>query len=482
MAALDRHRAYLEALKRPFQKVCRLRFLNWDGSTAFSVDNDPKNPHSKAFIAEGSLSVNLQNGVRRTASVTLDGVDQVFAYQVNSLWFGQEIALDEGLVLPDGEPYYLQQGVFLLQEPTESVEPAKRIITYKLVDKWANLDGTLWGYLDGTYRGSLGANIFQQINALLRTEKGNGRLVDPVAPVYTEYYNGKTQELADGTTANLVDAPYTLTVNPESGTYAAVILGFTEMLNAWVGYDAAGRLRIDASQDDISDESKPVCYEFSMGQTELCSLSYTDKPAEVYNDYIVVGDTLENGTQPVGRSSVIDPESDVNVNLIGIKTKFEMKSEFATVTQCGDLAVWNVKRSAALKKNVAVTCSQIFHIQENELVTIVRTDKPGNPIERHLVMGFSRPLASNGAMTISAVSVNDLPNSAGYTAAVTLIAPAGSRLSCGTQEYQLASGATEHTFLTPLGNTTVGYDTNAGVAGSSVMMISRCAHYTHSFV
>ena len=57
--------AYLEALKRPFQKVCRLRFLNWDGSTAFSVDNDSKNPHSNAFIAEGSLSVNLQNGVRR---------------------------------------------------------------------------------------------------------------------------------------------------------------------------------------------------------------------------------------------------------------------------------------------------------------------------------------------------------------------------------------------------------------------------------
>ena len=288
--------------------------------------------------------------------------------------------------------------------------------------------------------------------------------------------------LADGTTANLVDAPYTLTVNPENGTYAAVILGFTEMLNAWVGYDAAGRLRIDASQDDISDESKPVCYEFSMGQTELCSLSYTDKPAEVYNDYIVVGDTLESGTQPVGRSGVIDPESDVNVNLIGIKTKFEMKSGFATDTQCGDLAVWNVKRSAALKKNVAVTCSQIFHIQENELVTIVRTDKEGNPIERHLVMGFSRPLASNGAMTISAVSVNDLPNSAGYTAAVTLIAPAGSRLICGTQEFRLASDATEHTFLTPLGSTTVGYDTATGAAGSAVMMINRCAHYTRSFV
>ena len=72
--------------------------------------------------------------------------------------------------------------------------------------------------------------------------------------------------------------------------------------------------------------------------------------------------------------------------------------------------------------------------------------------------------------------------SAGYTAAVTLIAPAGSRLTCGTQEFQLASDATEHTFLTPLGSTTVGYDNTTGTAGSAVMMINRCTHYTHSFV
>ena len=51
----------------------------------------------------------------------------------------------------------------------------------------------------------------------------------------------------------------------------------------------------------------------------------------------------------------------------------------------------------------------MMHIFENNLVEIVRTDKPGAPVERHLIQGYTRPLATNGAMTINAVSVADFP-------------------------------------------------------------------------
>ena len=51
----------------------------------------------------------------------------------------------------------------------------------------------------------------------------------------------------------------------------------------------------------------------------------------------------------------------------------------------------------------------MYHLDVNNLVTIIRTDKPGSPVERHLIQGFSRPLASTGSMTISCVSVNDFP-------------------------------------------------------------------------
>lgn len=404
---IARTQAYMNALRQPFQKLCRLRFLQPDGSTAFSLDNNPKNRRSGAFIADGSIATNLQNGKRRTATVMLSNLDGSFDYNVNTVWFGTEIAIDEGLILPDGEEYYIQQGVFLIENPTESVRPGDRVATYNLVDKWANLDGTLFGNLESTYEVPSGTNIFQPINAILALDKGNGQPVDRVTPIYTEYYNSKSQALPDGSTAAITNAPYTLRVDSDNGTYADVILGLAGMVNAWVGYDQTGALRIDPSQDDILDTNKPVLWQFSMDRVTFLGADYTVKNTEVYNDYIVIGELLDDNSQPAGRATNLDSRSDTNVQTIGRKT-FRMSAPgFATDQQCQDLAVWKLKRSSALQKAITISCSQIFHIEENSLVSIVRTDKPGSPVERHLVMGFTRPLVATGEMQINAVSVQD---------------------------------------------------------------------------
>lgn len=399
--------AYLAALRYPFYKLCRLRFLQPDGSTAFSLDNNPKNKRSGAFVADGSISANLQNGKRRNATVTLSNLDSLFDYNVNTVWFGTEIAIDEGLVLPDGSEYYIQQGVFAIENPTEAVEPANRTATYNLVDKWSYLDGTLFGNLESTYEVPVGTNIFQPIEAILALDRGNGQPVDGVTPIFTEYYNSKTQALPDGSTANLIDSPYTLRIDSDNGTYADVLLGLAAMVNAWIGYDQTGALRIDPSQDDILDTNKPILWQFSMDEATFLGANYTVRNVDVYNDYIVLGELLDDNSQPAGRATNLDPRSDTNVQTIGRKT-FRMSAPgFATDKQCQDLAVWKLKRSTSLQKAISISCSQLFHIEENGLVTIVRTDKPGSPVERHLVMGFTRPLTSNGEMQINAVSVQD---------------------------------------------------------------------------
>lgn len=409
MANAEKNVAYLQALRGPFTKLCRLRFLNPDGSTAFSLDNNPGNTRSGAFLSDGTISANLQNGRRRSATVTISNVDGAFDYNVNRVWFGQEIALDEGLVLPNGEDFYIQQGVFLIENPVETVEPGNRTVTYPLVDKWAMLDGTLFGNLEGTYEVEAGTNIFAPIAALLQLPRGNGYPVDRVPPVFTEYYNGKTQELPDGTSAALTDAPYTLRVEGDGGTYADVVLGLAAMVNGWVGYDNTGALRLDASQDDILDTDKPILWQFSMDEAQILGQSYTAKNTEVYNDYIVLGELLDDNSQPAGRATNYDPMSDTNVYVIGKKTYRESQAGYGTDQMCQDLAVWKLKRATVLQKAVTIACSQMFHLDVNNLTTIVRTDKPGSPVERHLIQGFSRPLASTGSMTISCVSVNDFP-------------------------------------------------------------------------
>ena len=410
MTEREKYQDYLRQLNAPFEKLVRLRFLQPDGSTAFSVDNNTRNRYGAAFIQEGTLTVNLQNGQRRAATITMAGVTDRFDYDVNHLWFGTEVALDEGLTLSDGSPYYIQQGIFLLETPTEALTPQGRTVRYTLSDKWAMLDGRLGGNLEGSYEVPRGTNIFTPIVSLLSEDRGNGYPIDNVTPIFTEYYNGKTQALTDGTTAALVNSPYTLTVSGEGGTKATIILDLASMVNAWVGYDRTGALRLDPSQDDILDNTKPIQWRFDMaGDRTLLSLNYTMKNTEVYNDYIVMGQQLDDYRQPNGRAQNLDPTSDTNVNLIGRKTFRETKAGYATDTMCQDYAMWKLKRVTALQKSVSISCSQILHIEENNLVTVRRADKPGSPVERHLVMGFSRPLAQTGAMTIQAVSVTDYP-------------------------------------------------------------------------
>lgn len=400
---------YINSVGKPFVKLARLDFLNPNGSVLYTLDNNPLNSKSGAFIQSGELTVNLQNGMRRTATVTLSNLDGEFDYNVNKLWFGQQVRLWEGMILPSGADFYISQGVFYVKDPNEVFEPGLKQTTLNLVDKWAYLDGTLFGNLDGTYEVPLNSNIFNAIQSVLDLDRGNGQKVDSSPPVFTNYYNGKTTTLPDGTTVPLTNTPYTYRCDGEEGTYADIILEMNTMLAGWIGYDANGQLRLDPSQDDILDTTKPVQWQFSPNNSTFLGATYTVKNSEVYNDIIIIGESLSKYGQTAGRATNYDPKSDTNVNIIGLKTKRYQQSGYYTQDICESLATFKLKRESVLKKSVSIKCSQMFHLQENNLVTIERTDKYGNPIERHLITGYTRPIAQNGEMVLNATSVMDQP-------------------------------------------------------------------------
>ena len=52
----QRYLQYLQAVRGEFRKLARLDFLQPDGSLAFSIDNNPRNPRSSAFIQEGDTA------------------------------------------------------------------------------------------------------------------------------------------------------------------------------------------------------------------------------------------------------------------------------------------------------------------------------------------------------------------------------------------------------------------------------------------
>lgn len=426
----ERYLRYLDALLNPFQKLTKLEFLQPDNSVAFFLSNangyrrgyNPKY-QSSALVQQGTLSVSFQNGARRKASITLSDIDNAFEYNVNNIWFGQKIRLSMGLVLPDGTDFYLPQMVGLIKNPQSVLSENQKTITFPLVDKWANLDGSLFGKLTDTYTAKQSTAeyaVYTAIANLLKTSIYDHKLtddinamIDNVAPIFTNYYDGKNYAVLDGDgsqtrTASMTEIPFDISENGGSN-FAQLLLQFNDVLAGIIGYDQTGALRLEPSQTDINDIEKPVLWQFTQRNSTLSQISETIKNDEVYNDVIIVGGGNTDGGI-WGRASNDDPNSDTSISAIGLKTYRETKANYFNTKQCTALAEYYLKRKTILQKSVNITSSQMFHLVENQLVSVQRTDKPHNPTERHLINSFSLPIGETGAMTINATSVADIPN------------------------------------------------------------------------
>ena len=419
----QQYQEYLKIMANPDSiiKLAKLDFLNPDGNVAFTIDNDKHKTYKaaliagRAFLQDGNLSVSLQNGKRRQASISFANLDGQFDYAVNKIWLGQKVRLSMGVRLPSGKDYYIPQGVFYFETPQLDWRPNSRQANYTLTDKWAYLDGTLFGKLRDTYQVPTNSNLFSAMRALLQISRYTlapttdiMQMIDPITPLFTDYYNNRTT-VVNGQiyTNNLV--PYDIEV--EYGqTYADVLLELNDLIAGWIGYDNAGRLTVLPSENDIPDQTKPVQWDFTTNSKTFLGLSETANIGDVYNEYTVVGEALDSDSAPVGRAINNDAASDTNIGRIGRKSQVETASGYYTKEQCAALAAFKLKRATVLQKSVTIDCTQMFHLQENNLITVRRTDKQGAPIERHLIQSYTIPLSQTGQMSITATSVTDYPN------------------------------------------------------------------------
>lgn len=417
------YKEYLQKIANPdeIDKLTKLEFLNDDGTIAFVIDNNSQrnslgySAGSKAFLQDGTLSVSLQNGKRRQASISFANLDGEFDFAVNKLWFGQKVRLMMGVRLSDGTEFYLPQGIFYIDSPQLDWKPNSRQASYSLTDKWAYLDGTLFGELRDTYEVATGSNIFNAMQRILQISKyslsPSARIIDmidPIAPLFTDYFNNRTTTVNGQAYANNL-VPYDIVIE-RGGAYADILSELNDLIAGWIGYDATGRLTVLPSENDIADQTKPVQWDFTTESKTFLGLSETANIGDVCNEYTVIGEALDSNVSPLGRAINNDAASDTSIGRIGRKSQIESASGYYTKEQCAALAVFRLKRSTVLQKSVTITCSQMFHLQENNLITVRRTDKQGSPIERHLIQSFTIPLNQTGTMSITATSVTDYPN------------------------------------------------------------------------
>ena len=173
---------YLDIVSGNFRKAVKVEWLNPDETVNFEFTN-------ALYDISVDLSVNYQNGSRRTCTLTLNNDRNQFPINFNNIWFGQKFKLWMGVYIDDKTPYFFPQGVFYVSNPNEVYQPSTRTIKINGVDKWAFLDGTLHGYLSGTYQTGINTDILDATRELLRLPT-NGSLVEQCFEITngTPYY------------------------------------------------------------------------------------------------------------------------------------------------------------------------------------------------------------------------------------------------------------------------------------------------------
>lgn len=388
---------YLEALKRPVIVPClKLEWLNPDDTVDYEITTD-------LYNTNGMLNVTNQSGCRRTFNLQIHNEDGKYNIDVNKVWLGQKVKLYLGLYI-DGFPYLIQQGVFYITNPTDIINPSTKCIQLNCTDKWAYLDGSLFGNLDGIYKIPVNSNIFNATKELLLTDRGNGIPLDSTKPNISTFFNTKMTKLSNGKLVPVLNTPFTATID-KGQTYADVLLQFNTMLAGVIYYDTVGRLNIEPNEEDLLDKNKEIVYKFDQYNSTILSKSQEFRFTDVFNDILCVGATT-NGYLAKGRATNNNIKSDLCVQRIGKKTKVYEDTNYYTDDLCQDWANYLLRNNTILQTSINIATIPLYHLDVNKLITITN---PKNHLqeEKFLINSLSIPLGL-GQMTISAASVNEL--------------------------------------------------------------------------
>ena len=432
---------YLDVVSGNFRKAVKVEWLNPDETVAFEFTDS-------LYDINVDLSVNYQNGSRRTCTLTLNNDRNQFPINFNNIWFGQKFKLWMGIYIDDKTPYFFPQGVFYVSNPNKAYQPSTRTIRINGVDKWAYLDGTLGGKLHGTYQTNIGNDLIEATRKLLKISRFDSnfsetddasKMIDPIPPLISSYFltkttyvlttdtskvSGKTYYTYDKNTQKYTEytgtsvegkytkeyvkkCPYTAKVE-RGRTYADVLSEYATILCAHIYYDVDGRLTIEPmtdEADDITDTNKEVVWNFTVEEKQMLGLDQVYNFDKVHNDIIVLGNIV-NGYQFKARVQNLNPISDTCVQKIGLKTKEPIEdNQYYSDDQCKELAIYHAKIDTILQKSGSISSTPLYHLDVNKIVTI---STPCNNMskEMYLISGYT--LSSSNSMSINVASVNIL--------------------------------------------------------------------------
>lgn len=307
-------------------------------------------------IMNGTLSVQLVNGVRRNVDVTFSNSTDILSVDEFDLWIGKKFRIRQGIIV-QGEEFTFSQGIFVVTNVEQLSGQSNQTIRITGQDKWSNLNGTNNGFLGETYLINSGSNISAAISAILN-------LVD----------DPKADEI--NFEATTVTTPYDLRI--EAGrTYSDILTELALMLGRDAYYDTEGRFTVE--ERPVPAERSPL-FEFTRDDIYMSSTVRYDF-SKVFNAIEFKGASLENGIQVQATSENNDLTSPYAIGVIGRKVRVVTSDVVVDNSQAQISADYELTVTSSLQELVNMSCTKVYHLDVGNIITV---DDPNNNLDPNI--------------------------------------------------------------------------------------------------
>ena len=368
---------YEQALRSPNRQILyKLEFCDSNGITIQAVE-------SKEI--DGSLSIQLKDGIRRTGNITLDNSSGAFTPSYDGLVsINNTLKVYTGLVV-DGIDEYNIRGTFLFGNPRMTKNNSgQKTIELEFYDMYALLDGTISGTLGYQY----------------------------IVPTGTLVSEAVTQTLVDaGITAPILIyptskvTPHTLSISA-GGTFSEILIGLAEMMSWDVFFDQYGVFRFQPPTDEITQAE---VWEFSAidsWETTYESGIHNFEWNKIRNYVSVVGDNI-NGAIVKATAQNDNIFSDTYIGKIGQRTVVIEDQQISTAIEAQDRADYELNIQTNIQESVDMECVPVDIINEGDIVLINDPDNALNR-DRYLVSTINYPLKNGGSMQCNLIRAREV--------------------------------------------------------------------------
>lgn len=347
------------------------------------------------ILGNGSLSINYNQGQRRSLSFSLNNSDGRFTpSETSGIWLDTKFKLELGIRLSNGDIIYNSAGIFVISSPQAKHSLSEAVIELTCVDKFALLDGTLGGTLETTYLINEGTNIKRAMQSMLSLDNGNGVPVD-VKPIMfdTTYSQAKTT--------------YMLTKDAND-SIGNMLIDLANMISCDIWYGENGNLIVRSGVQNVSHVTKPVLWEYDSEDAEYLNSTTTYEFSKVKNSVTVVGANANGENVYVATAENTNPFSPTRVSKIGRRVSYIADSNIYSLDLANQRARYELNKISILENTITIESTYMIHLDVNNCISLTDPNLVFSD-ERFIIQSISVPLSVDSKISIQCTNIATLP-------------------------------------------------------------------------